>query len=541
MYASLLKAIKNKQMNISSKILLLFLFISSSTCEKGFEDLNKNPFEPTQVAMGSLFNGVIESLQLGGEEQLYLHNEYLYEITQQGALTAKTFQNFNIGTEDIWKDYYATLANIREIEGRFEAYEGEEEALANVKSMLKVVLAYKTFRLTDLFGDIPFSEAGGAFISLNNLEPKFDKQEDIYKFLLQELAWVNENINVFPNPETASGEAYLSFAGFDHLFDNDMRLWQKFANSLRLRHALRMSQKDPDFALPILKEILENNLPVIEKGEDVLLSPSLLSWKKTSTSWSFREHKKLRLGSNIWHQMSDSDALDGSGIFDPRAAIFFEPNNANEWAPFPQIADSETPASGGSPYQHQRDLNYSFKGNSNIYAPFNYYLTRDEDYVPEILLTAAEVSFLKAEIYLRGLGVAENISEAEGEYTLGVVNSMTFWQNIFINTPIWENKPPVLSEGNFFQIVNHPRISIFGSSDKLSLVYAQRWIDAFRQPWEAYALTRRTDATPREGDRPIHYRFSYPPSEVANNPNNWEEQVMKMGEDTPQTKIWWME
>jgi hypothetical protein len=72
------------------------------------------------------------------------------------------------------------------------------------------------------------------------------------------------------------------------------------------------------------------------------------------------------------------------------------------------------------------------------------------------------------------------------------------------------------------------------------LVYKQRWLDAFRQPWEAYALMRRTSATPLEGPLPQHYRFSYPPSEAGNNPDNWSVQVSKMGKDDPTVKVWWM-
>ena len=63
------------------------------------------------------------------------------------------------------------------------------------------------------------------------------------------------------------GTAYVSFGGFDNFFNGDMMLWRKFANSLRLRHAMRMIEKDAAFAAPILKEIIENGLPVIKEGE----------------------------------------------------------------------------------------------------------------------------------------------------------------------------------------------------------------------------------------------------------------------------------
>lgn len=521
-------------------ILILSLLMFSS-CDKGFEALNKNPFESTQTEIGPLFNTCVNSLRLGWNEQFYLHNETLYEITQQAALSSVTFQNVSIGTEEVWNNYYITLAHFRELEARFDAYEGNPEALNNAKAMVKILLAYKTFRVTDLFGDMPFFDAGRGFEDLAYARPKFDAQEDIYYFLLEELKWAAEHINPAPNPITSTGEAYYNLGNFDTFFNGDLHQWIKFANSLRLRHALRMYEKAPQEAETIIAEILENNLPLVRDNEDnVLMTPRAQQWLNQSVGWSFREHKKLRMGSNIWHQMSENDNVDGSGIFDPRAYVFFETNNANEWAPFPQVPDENTPQSGGIPYQYHRDDNYTIKGQDNIYSPFNYYLVRDEHDVPEILLTAAEVHFIKAEILLRGIGVPTDEGEADGEYTLGLAASIEFWQKVAFNTAIWTNASIPLSSGQIFAVTNHPRLSIFTSQDKMSLIYAQRWIDAFRQPWEAYALVRRTGQTPHEGPIKQHYRFPYPPGEIENNPDHWADQVSKMGEDSYLTKIWWM-
>ncbi len=519
------------------KILLLSLSLFTA-CDKGFEELNKNPFYPTQVDFGPLFNTVIESLELGWDEQFYLHNDTYYEITQQAALTSRfTAINTN-GTENVWSNYYNALAQIRELERRFDAFQGNQETLNNVRAQLKIITAYKTFRITDQFGDIPFFDAGKGFQDLKYLRPKFDSQEAIYKFLLEELAWAVEHIDL--NPITPSGDEYISFGNFDTLLDGDLRWWKKFANSLRLRHALRMADKDIVFAGPILKDIIENNLEVIKEDEAVMMSPRKQSWKKESTHWSFREHKTLRMGSNIWKYLSENDNTDGSGIYDPRAYFFFEPNNANEWVAYPQIPDENTPPPGGIPYQGHRDINYSNKGADNIYSPFNYYLIRDENDFPELIMTPAEVYFIKAEAYIRGLGVETNVALAEGEYGNGVASSISLWQEIVANTEIWNNAPPPLSESQIQTLINqHPRISIFLNDNKLELIYIQRWLDAFRQPWEAYALSRRTNATPREGNAPEHYRLAYPPSEAENNPDSWAEQIAKMGGDTPKIKVWW--
>lgn len=515
----------------------------TNACTKDFEKINRNPFFPTQTDIGPLFNTVVSTLTLGWNEQFYLHNEKLYEITQLAAKTAIGFDNITIGTEEVWGDYYRALGHMKEIERRLVEMEKEveAEALNNVRAQLKVIMAYKTFRLTDLFGDVPFFDAGRGFESIDFVRPPFDNQEAIYKFLLEELKWVEDNIKTTLQPMTSSGEPYVAFDGFDNLFFGDLMLWRKFANSLRLRHAIRMVEKDPNFASPIIQDILENDLPLIEEGEDVVMSPALQDWRNQGVNWSFREHKRLRLGSNIWHLLSETDAADGSGIFDIRAEIFFEPNNAGEWAFFPQIPESNTPQSGGIPYQQHRDDNYAIKGADNIYSPFNYYLIRDEKDIPEIILTAAEVGFLKAEAYMRGLGVSQNTSNGENEYVLAVVSSVKFWQDIVRGSEIWVNAPMLLEGNQTFQVVNHPRNEIFTQENKLELIYTQRWLDSFRQPWEAYALLRRTNgATPHEGAVPEHYRFAYPPSESINNPDNWQAQVSKMGADSEKIKVWWM-
>lgn len=524
----------------SFKIILASLVFLSISCDKDFEEINKNPFSPTQADIGPLFNTVVASLRLGWNEQFYVHNETLYGITQLAAKTGVGFDNINIGIEEIWRDYYRGLVHIRELERRFNEMDVEEEALNNVRAQLKVLLAYKTFRLTDLFGDVPFFDAGKGFQSLDLSRPGFDSQEAVYKFLLEELRWVEENINAAPDPRTASGAKYVSFGDFDNLFNGGLWMWRKFANSLRLRHAMRMVEKDPAYAEPIIKKIIENDLPIIESGEEVGMHPGRQDWRNDGVNWSFREHNKLRMGATIWRYLSENNNTDGSGIYDPRANIFFEPNNANEWVAFPQVPDADTPPAGGIPYGEHRDNNYSIKGNANIYSPFNYYLIRDNVDIPEVILTAAEMGFIKAEAYFRGLGVAMDEGAAEAEYTVAVVNSIKFWQGIAAGSQMWANAPPVLSENEIFAKLNHPRLSIFTSENKLELIYAQRWLDAFRQPWEAFALSRRVGATPREGEMPEYYRLPYPPSEAENNPDNWAGQVARMGEDSEKVKVWWM-
>jgi hypothetical protein len=520
-------------------LLLLLFLLPVVACRKDFEQVNTNPFNPSQTSMEALFNGVISTLPLGWNEQFYLHNETLYDLTQQGALIAKAWPNIRIGVDEVWESYYSALRNIRALEDRFDQYPGAPEEMDNVRAMLKILLAYKTFKVTDLFGDIPFSEAGKGNQGLDLLRPKYDRQEDIYRTLLTDLQWAVEHIHLEAN--TPAGKPYYSFRQFDTFLKSDLTRWRRFANSLRLRHAMRMVEKDPEFAGQIIQDIFGKNQPIIQAGQEVCLWPRDMGIVFESHHWAFREHKGLRMGTTIWHQMAVHDSIDGSGIIDPRAYVFFETNNKNEWRAFPNVPGTNPPQEGGVPYNGGRDFNFSVKGNACKFSPFHYYLIRDEFDVPEVLMTAAEGHFIKAEAYKRGIGLPQDDFSADAEYAEGVKASIKFWYSVVNKTQRWvENTPVTPTDGQIYQYIYHPAVSFGSNGFKLEYIYAQRWIDQFRQPWEAYALARRTGLTPREGAPLTYNRFTYPATESEYNNVNWAAQTARMGSDAKEVKVWWM-
>ncbi len=536
-------------LRISATLLILLVFFSS--CKKNFDEINTNPQGFTTASDGSLFNGIIQSLVLTGNEQFYISNEILYKQTQLAALTREAWGNFTLGTESMWQNYYLVLPNVRELEKRFATYGATGEVM-NMQAMLKILLAYKTFKITDIYGDMPFTKAGYGYQDLEYLFPEFDSQESIYLSLLEDLEWCDENIDV----AAVSEEPFATFSAFDPLFNGDMLMWQKFANSLRLRYALRMSEKEPQLGGDIIRKIVEEGRPLIlgydfitYVGENVCLWPADMGFKNESLNWSFREHKNLRMGSNIWHQLSAHDSTDGSGIFDPRAYIFFETNNLSKWVAYPQLPEPTTPTSGGIPYDEHRDGDGAFliKGEDCIYSPFNYFVIRDQDFMPIPLITGAEVHYILAEAYFKGIGLPMDLDMADIEYMNGINASIGFWKDVA------EGSSLPLSGQKFRNLIQIPPslgvtsvLNVFGSwnatsdEEKLRNIYTQRWLDAFRQPWEAYALTRRTNMTPREGDAIQHFRMPYPPSEAEYNTANMYDAIDNQGGETPEYKLWWI-
>ena len=302
----------------------LLFALGLTSCTKGFEDMNQDPFSPTGTTIETLFNGVFSSLQQPSNEMFYLSNEIFYPETELGALTSDAWGNSSIGTAAVWTNYYHSLSNIREIERRFDMQDSDKGDAAysdKARAQLIVLKAYKTFKVTDIFGDIPYSEAGKIWQGADTqayMKPKWDSQESIYKTLLEELVWARDVL--LNNAETtAAGNVFYKMP-YDVLFSNNYTQWAEFANALILRHGLRMYDKDPEFATPLLVAAYHFNYSILSSsggiatGGGICLWPSLLgtSW---DMNWSFREHKNLRMRETTWSCLSATNDINSSGIY----------------------------------------------------------------------------------------------------------------------------------------------------------------------------------------------------------------------------------
>jgi hypothetical protein len=556
-------------------ISLAFIGLAFTACTKGFEDMNQDPFSPTGTTTEALFNGVLSSMQQSSNEMFYLQNEIFYPETELGALTSDAWGNSSIGTSAVWSNYYTTLSNIREIEKRLQEYcleKGDDSICNKVKAQLIVLKAYKTFKVTDIFGDIPYTQAGRIWEgpdSQDYMKPKWDTQESIYKSLLEELTWARYVLQQTAT-ETSSGNEYYSLP-YEVLFKNNYTQWAEFANSLILRHGLRMYDKDPEFSTPFLVDAYNFTYTDLSASGGISTGGGICLWPSTlgntwDINWSFREHKNLRMGETIWSCLSSTDDMDGSGIYDYRAFLFFDTNHKTDsfpdgaWKAYPQIRNSDTPNEGGSPYAMTRDANYTFKGPACLYSPFNYYLTRDEKYIPQIFFTYADVLFMKAEIGVRGIGgITLSGMELDNAVFQGIYQSCLFWNEMPANTVRWTYRYPQYSNYigslDIWSYCNNMASNVmnyavymnenfdYSNEAYLNLIYQQRWLNLFRQSWEAWALARRTWATPTTTNHAklTSFRMEYPQTEVEYNYDNYTVQTgsMQYG-DSRTTPVWWM-
>ena len=493
---------KKNIINIKNILLAATVLVGLSFSSCIPDDMNKNQMNPTTTDIGPLFNGVVSSLVANSNEQFYLWNELFYPESELGALTSEAWGNTNIGIDAVWNNYYLALANIHDIDRRLDEMcesSQDNEIDDKVRAQLIVVEAFKTFKVTDMFGDIPYSEAGYIWYNtVENRKPKYDSQESIYKTLLEELVWAR---NVLSN-----GKAKTS---------------------------------------------LGNTF-----GDE---------------GWAFREHKNLRMGETVFAQMSKTNGTPDNTIFDPRVYIFFDTNNKTAeypegaWRAYPQMRNASTPTEGGTPYSSTRDKNYAFKGPACLYSPFNFYLVRDHVFVPQMMISPAEVSFIKAELTARGITPGGLGMATEEHLRKGIEYSFNFWLQLPIYGTdatykyIYKDLQTILDGGDLYSISSAYASNImnemiyfnteftYSEEDYLEVIYQQRWLDLFRQANEAWNLARRTKgakvSTPTtiEHKKLVTNRLPYPQSEVTYNSENYQEQVKKMGGDTREIKVWWMQ
>ncbi|QEC78429.1 SusD/RagB family nutrient-binding outer membrane lipoprotein [Mucilaginibacter ginsenosidivorax] len=528
---------------------ILFITAVLASCTKNFQKENAPYSGPASATLQQLYTGIGANLDRAANIGNWAEARWLYPVTQLGAVYAVSDFGFVEGQN--WSLFYSNLPAMDQMLTTM-ASSPDSATYTNAIGMVKVLRAYEALEVSNLYGDMPYSKAGKAFSgSTADLKVPYDKQQAVYLSCLADLTWA---ANHFTNSSTQ-----FSF-GSEFLLNNNIDQWKAFANSLRLRYALTMYDKDNTDAAPIIADAIaklsSNPLTDVVGFKQANVPGISFDIDGAGRGFFFHQESRARMGSTLWNLFSNNNNINGSGIFDLRCKIFFEANGAGNWVPYPQ--NPATPITdGGDPYNVERDADnkgWAAHKDGNLYSDYNYYWGRDgivsgsTGACPEIFITPAEVHFLKAEVYARGIaGVAQSTSSAQAEYNAGVTASLTFWNSVAYNSSVWVvNKPAseTPSTATINAILANPKVA-FNSANALSLIYAQEWVDMFRQPWLAWTLLRRTGgATPMDTSNPAGYkqnygslqRYQYPADEAQLNTANWK--AATGGSDLTSTKIW---
>ncbi len=206
------------------------LAVLLSSCSKKLAELNKNPNAYESVNPQFLFTKAqLTEVGLNPNGNRFNLMQQLQQEATYSEVTAPGDKYFAEGyVRNSWTAYSTSLSQIQQVIGNVM----DPESI-NKLSISRIWKVYIVHHLTDLYGDVPYSEAGKG--RDGQYQPKYDLQSDIYKDMFKEL---DEAAKAF-NP------AKPTFGTSDLFYDGNTAKWQKFAYSLMLRLAMRLTKIDP--------------------------------------------------------------------------------------------------------------------------------------------------------------------------------------------------------------------------------------------------------------------------------------------------------
>ncbi|RYZ53725.1 MAG: SusD/RagB family nutrient-binding outer membrane lipoprotein, partial [Sphingobacteriales bacterium] len=348
-------------------------FLSMFGCTKDFKEINSNPtlVSSDVVQPGLLFTSAIKGA--------------VFELPAQGLLADyagyyKNPSSGNIFLERDWSNpynnYYRNyLINMSEVI-RLTA---KDTIFRNQNSIARICRAMLFQQLTDSYGDIPYFDA---VKSINEVvvQPKYDKQEDIYKDLLKE---VKEATALLIN-----ASSQVSFGSADILLKGNVDAWRRFGNSLRLRMAMRVRYADAGLAAQHIQEVVGQPL-ITTNAQNVTLAT--LNDGNTANINAFYTRNSTQPNSMLVSFTTTDNLIR---LNDPRLPLYARPANA---------ADA---GYRGVPLQLGPDQQGRYATDSVARMATSFL----QQVYTIVVMNAAEVSFLRAEAALAGIST-ENAND----------------------------------------------------------------------------------------------------------------------------------
>ncbi|AEM69634.1 hypothetical protein Murru_0584 [Allomuricauda ruestringensis DSM 13258] len=417
---------------------------------------------------------------------------------QYGArIVFTSFDLFDWGDQGgAWNDYYYAIRDAKELEEL-----ANETDLKSYVAVSKIMQTWAYSILTDMWGDIPYSEVNQA--SEENYTPMYDEQEAIYTDMLAELATAN----------TLLSGANLTQIKGDLLFDGDLEMWRKFANSLRMRLALRLSEVSPSVASEVIAEIYNNpgQFPIMESNED---NATLTFLAANPDAHPVTEESVYRVGSYNEYRISEHFVTMLEGLKDPRLEFFADPTTNSVEQGTPEIVGMLNGVVDGPAYTYQ--------GGDAFLSKFNidYFYFQPNTNQARLMLYS-EVQFILAEAAQRGWINAD----AQTFYEKGVTANFEYWG---VDLPA----DYLTSSGVAFD-------------NSLETIMTQKYINLFYTDYQGFIEYKRTGfpATIEPGPDAFYdvypSRFEYPSNEESLNNANYTEAANRIGGDQITTKVWW--
>ncbi len=473
-------------------IAFLLILLVSGGCKK-YSDFQTNPNLPSTATPALLLTNICYKI-------FYVDN------TNQ-AFAARHLTYYERGNSAV--DYSWTSNNFNNYDVLRQVMQMDSLAVQNGQlqylGLTKFFRALLFSQMTEIFGDIPYSQALGA--ASGNFKPAYDTQEAIYKGLLEELEMANSLLD--------DGKGKING---DIIYDGSASNWKKLVNAFRLRLLVHLSKKENNTNLNIksqFQQIISDpaKYPLFASNAD----NAQMVFNASATDNYYPDFGYLSLATAVSIEKGFAKILKDRK--DPRLFAFAEPVSGKPAGVFSSydgvdagltLSDQQTTSADAS----------RIKG--------RYHNDRINE--PWILMGYAEQEFIIAEAITRnwitGAGTAAE------HYNNGIRASMRFYG---------------ISDSDVDAYLLDPMV-VFSPATALNQIAIQKYIALFMNGgWEAFMEQRRTGiptlsvgpGTFNNGQVPT--RWLYPRSEYDYNAANVEAAVQtQYGGDDNVNKVMWL-
>lgn len=475
--------------SIPIKITFLLLLTGIFSCTKDFEEINTNPNQPLSVQPSLLLRQVIYDY---GEQMSYegftagdLLGQY------RTALDFNLFDRHDLKSPQLggnpWPVLYTNLRDNEQIlqeallNSTFDVYEGPS----------RILKAYMAGALTDIFGDVPYSEGfQGKDITVT---PVYDAQEDIY---LSEEGILDNLEKGIAAIESYNGTLQLEG---DILFDGDLNAWLRFARSLQFKFLMRSSNVNDNSAA--LQSLFDEGGFISENSQNATFDFN------DGEPNNFRL-ARLRVGD--FNNFVLSETMDEilTDLNDPRIGTFFRAFSNSENGEFNGLLNGIDATQNAAILSDFSLAGTSFRESTgNLDANF---------------MTSWETYFLLAEAAERGLITAD----AKTLYDTGVTQAFEYW-----NTVLPENYLATAGA--------------YDNGNAIENIITQKWIGNIINGYEGWIEYRRTGFPQLKtisaslNNELIPVRMPYPAEEQALNATNYQVAADKTDGNSVNASVWW--
>jgi len=505
-------------------ILLCFLIASlNPSCTDDFEELNTNPTALTAANVDVTLLGQsfarAQYFAMHGLHWRYQISANLFAdlYSQYFATTAANFDSdryVEVGRwiDLCWQSFYGQAAPDLKFVEDFAA----ENGLAGEAALAKIWKVQGYHRVTDYWGPAIYSQFGNGETSV-----AYDSQEDIYRSFFPLLDEAVATLNGLGGQNV--------FGSNDQIYGGNVDSWITYANSLRLRLAMRLKYVDPGLAKSEAEKAVAAGV-MMSNADNAYISTTGNSLNPFSTITNWGEFRMSALMESVL-----------KGYDDPRLAAYFNP-----------AASGDTDGDG-VPYEGLRNgqpkvdktpaLNSDNSDMNTKWLPVG----RGGANPPHKVMTACEMFFLRAEGALEGWSMGGTAQEL---YEQGIATSVEEETGAFDGAYLASGATPAAADANSPATTDIP-VAFLGSGERaLEQIITQKWIGLYPDGWEAFAEVRRTGyprlypliavENPDLSVNDIFRRMTFVESEYSNNREATEAaESLLSGPNNNATKVWW--